>query len=83
MDFILNQEKRFPGGIDTLPVDLEGDKYPLNEVAQVSRKSPQMLIINSSSFPQATLGIMEAIRASGMNLNPQQEGTTIYVPLPK
>lgn len=71
------------GGIETLPVELEGDKYPLNEVAQVSRKSPQMLIINAASFPQATVGIIKAIRESGMNLNPQQEGTTIYVPVPK
>ncbi|KAK7069221.1 hypothetical protein SK128_011840 [Halocaridina rubra] len=71
------------GGIETLPVELEGDKYPLYEVAQVSRKSPQMLIINASAFPQATVGIMQALRTSGMNLNPQQEGTTIYVPLPK
>ncbi|XP_064082089.1 ribosome-recycling factor, mitochondrial-like [Macrobrachium nipponense] len=71
------------GGIETLPVELEGDKYPLNEVAQVSRKSPQMLIINAAAFPQATVGIIKAIRESGMNLNPQQEGTTIYVPVPK
>lgn len=71
------------GGIETLPIELEGDKYPLNEVAQVSRKSPQMLIINASAFPQATVGIIQAIKESGMNLNPQQEGTTIYVPLPK
>ncbi|XP_068206757.1 ribosome-recycling factor, mitochondrial [Palaemon carinicauda] len=71
------------GGIETLQVELEGDKYPLNEVAQVSRKSPQMLIINAAAFPQAAAGIVQAIRESGMNLNPQQEGTTIHVPLPK
>ncbi|XP_066951599.1 ribosome-recycling factor, mitochondrial isoform X2 [Macrobrachium rosenbergii] len=77
------KDKKGKGGIETLPVELEGDKYPLNEVAQVSRKSPQMLIINAASFPQATVGIIKAIRESGMNLNPQQEGTTIYVPVPK
>lgn len=71
------------GSIETLPVLLEGDEYPLNEVAQVSRKSSQMLIINAAAFPQATVGIMSALQESGMKLNPQQEGTKIIVPLPK
>ena len=64
-------------------MQLEGDEYPLNEVAQVSRKSPQVVLINAAAFPQALPGIMTAIRAAGMNLNPQQEGTTIIVPIPK
>ncbi|XP_027228567.2 ribosome-recycling factor, mitochondrial [Penaeus vannamei] len=71
------------GSIETLPVELEGDEYPLNEIAQISRKSPQMLLINAAAFPQALPGIIGAIKQSGMNLNPQQEGTTIYVPIPK
>ncbi|XP_037783900.1 ribosome-recycling factor, mitochondrial-like [Penaeus monodon] len=71
------------GSIETLPVELEGDEYPLNEIAQISRKSPQMLLINAAAFPQALPGILGAIKQSGMNLNPQQEGTMIYVPIPK
>ncbi|XP_042877004.1 ribosome-recycling factor, mitochondrial-like [Penaeus japonicus] len=71
------------GSIETLPVELEGDEYPLNEIAQISRKSPQMLLINAAAFPQALPGILGAIKQSGMNLNPQQEGTTIFVPIPK
>lgn len=64
-------------------MQLEGDEYPLHEVAQVARKSAQMLIINAAAFPQATPGIMSALEKSGMNINPQQEGTKIIVPLPK
>jgi len=71
------------GSIESLEVEFEGDMYPLQEVAQVIRKSPQMLQINAATFPSATTSIVQALQHSGMNLNPQQEGTTIYVPIPK
>ena len=61
----------------------EGDKYPLNELTSISKKDPKKIIIDASAFPQAAQNIMTAIRESGMNLNPQQEGLTIYVPIPK
>ncbi|KAG7178049.1 Ribosome-recycling factor-like [Homarus americanus] len=83
-DYIKNLSLRTSAGsIENLSVQLEGDEYPLNEVAQVSRKSSHMLVINASAFPQALTGIIKAIQEAGMNLNPQQEGTTLYVPLPK
>jgi len=69
--------------LDELPVKLEGDMYPLNEVAAISKKDPKKLIIDASAFPQAAPNIMESIRQSGMNLNPQQDGLTIFVPIPK
>ncbi|XP_076062577.1 mitochondrial ribosome recycling factor 1 isoform X4 [Oratosquilla oratoria] len=77
------KDKKGKGAIESIMVELEGDEYPLQEVAQVSRKSPKMLIISAVAFPQAAPSIVKAIQDSGMNLNPQQEGTTIYVPLPK
>ena len=64
-------------------VHFEGDTYPLNEIASLSKKDPKKVIIDASAFPQAATNIMTAIRDSGMNLNPQQEGLTIYVPIPK
>ncbi|XP_071536881.1 ribosome-recycling factor isoform X2 [Panulirus ornatus] len=82
-NYAKGKDKKGRSSIETLPVLLEGDEYPLNEVAQVSRKSSQMLIINAAAFPQATVGIMSALQESGMKLNPQQEGTKIIVPLPK
>jgi len=74
---------RSVSSLDELPVELDGDTYPLNELTAISKKDPKRLIIDSSAFPEATKTIMEAIRSSGMNLNPQQEGLTIYVPIPK
>ncbi|CAG0888389.1 unnamed protein product [Darwinula stevensoni] len=71
------------GSIESLTVELEGDTFPLSEVAQLVKKSPQLYIINVSSFPQAAPSVMKAIQESGMNLNAQQEGTTIYLPVPK
>ena len=68
---------------DEIQVHFEGDTYPLNEIASLSKKDPKKVIIDASAFPQAATNIMTAIRDSGMNLNPQQEGLTIYVPIPK
>ena len=58
---------------DELQILFEGDKYPLNEIAPISKKDPKKIIIDASAFPQAAQNIMTAIRDSGMNLNPQQE----------
>ena len=55
----------------------------MNEITSISKKDPKKIIIDASAFPQAAQNIMTAIRDSGMNLNPQQEGLTIYVPIPK
>jgi len=71
------------GALETLEVDFEGEKYPLQELAQVGRKSPQLVVLNLTSLPDALQPVLKAIQESGMNLNPQQEGTTIYVQIPK
>ena len=47
------------------------------------QKSPQLLVINTSSNPQYVTHIRTAISSSGLNVNPQQEGTTLYVPVPR
>ena len=74
---------RSANALDELEIDLEGDKYPLKEVAAISKRDPKRLIIDSSTFPQATVNIMKTLRSSSLNLNPQQEGTRIYVGIPK
>nr|CAG4642049.1 EOG090X0DUK [Eurycercus lamellatus] len=71
------------GSIESLPVEFEGEKYTLQEIAQIGRKGPQLLVVNVSSFPQAIKNILKAIDESGMGLNPQQDGTTIFIPVPK
>lgn len=55
----------------------------MQELAQIVRKNPKLIVINMGVFPQAIPAALEAISKSGMNLNPQQEGTTLYVPVPK
>ncbi|ODN04225.1 Multiple inositol polyphosphate phosphatase 1 [Orchesella cincta] len=71
------------GALESLQVEFDGETYPLQELAQVGRKNPQLAILNLVSLPDAIQPVLKAIQESGMNLSPQQEGTTIYVPLPK
>jgi len=71
------------GSIESLSVTVEGDAFPLNEVAQVVRKSATLLVINSAALPQACPDIVRTLQQSGMGLSPQQEGTTVYVQIPK
>lgn len=71
------------GAIDTLQIKYDGKDYELQELAQIVRKNPKTLVINFSSFPQVIPDVLKAIHSSGLNLNPQQDGTTLYVPVPK
>lgn len=71
------------GSFETLKVKLEGTEHTLQELAQIIRKNPKTIVVNMSSFPQAIPSALEAIQKSGMNLNPQQDGTTLYIPVPK
>lgn len=62
---------------------MEGDTFPLKEVAAISKRDPKRIVIDCSTFPQATVSIMQTLRSSSLNLNPQQDGTRIYVAIPK
>ena len=74
---------RSANALDELEVELEGDKFPLKEVASISKRDPKRLVIDVSTFPQATASIVKTLRSTVLNLNPQQEGTRIYVAIPK
>lgn len=83
-DYIKNLSLRSTSGsIETLPVKYDGSDYKLQELAQVIRQNPKSVILNLSSFPQAIPAVLEAIQKSGMNLNPQQDGTKLFIPIPK
>ncbi|KAG5680017.1 hypothetical protein PVAND_009550 [Polypedilum vanderplanki] len=71
------------GAIDTLKVKADGKEYELQELGQIIRKNPKTIVINLIGFPQLIPNVLEALAKSGMNLNPQQNGTTVYVPVPK
>lgn len=64
-------------------MNVDGTDHTLQELAQIVRKNPKTVVINMAVFPQAIPAALKAIANSGLNLNPQQEGTTLYVPVPK
>ncbi|XP_030817333.1 ribosome-recycling factor, mitochondrial isoform X2 [Camarhynchus parvulus] len=83
-DFSRNLSVRTsPGALDHITVVTKDGKFPLNQLGQISQKSPQLLTVNMSSFPESTAAAAKAIRESGMNLNPEVDGTVIRVPVPK
>ncbi|XP_048414921.1 ribosome-recycling factor, mitochondrial [Stegostoma tigrinum] len=72
-----------PGALDHITVTTNDGKFPLNHLGQISLKSPQLILVDMMSFPEATMAATKAIRESGMNLNPEVDGTLIRVPIPK
>lgn len=83
-DFAKNLSLRSTtGSIESLPVKFEGKVYELQELAQIVRKNPKTIVINFASFPQVIPDALKSIQHSGLNLNPQQDGTTLFVPVPK
>lgn len=72
-----------PGSLDHIIVTTKDGKFPLNQLGQVSLKSPQLILVNMSSFPESTAAAIKAIRESGMDLNPEADGPIIRVPVPK
>lgn len=73
----------FTGSIESLEIQFDGKEYTLQELAEVVRKDPKTVVINMSVFPQAIPDTLKAINKSGLNLNPQQDGTTLFIPIPK
>ncbi|KAG8195509.1 hypothetical protein JTE90_019498, partial [Oedothorax gibbosus] len=69
--------------IDNLVIKIEDEEYPLNELAQISKKNPNLIAINMTDFPEALKPTIQAIIDSGGDMNPQQEGTMIYLSVPK
>uniref|UniRef100_A0A8D2DGK2 Ribosome-recycling factor, mitochondrial n=1 Tax=Sciurus vulgaris TaxID=55149 RepID=A0A8D2DGK2_SCIVU len=74
--------KKAKGSLDHITVVTADGKLTLNQISQISMKSPQLILVNMASFPECTAAAIKAIRESGMNLNPEVEGTLIRVPIP-
>ncbi|XP_072487926.1 ribosome-recycling factor, mitochondrial isoform X3 [Notamacropus eugenii] len=72
-----------PGSLDHITVTTGDGKFALNQIGQISLKSPQLILVNMTNFPECTAAAIKAIRESGMNLNPEVDGTVIRVPIPK
>lgn len=70
-------------GLEEIKVEVDGESFPLRELAPITRSGNNVIRLDFSSIPGATKSAFEAIVNSGMNVSPQQEGTMIYLTLPK
>lgn len=71
------------GSIETVKVKVDSEEHELQDIAQIIRKNPKTIVIDMIAFPQWIPAALLALQKSGLNINPQQEGTTIYVPVSK
>ncbi|XP_041369281.1 ribosome-recycling factor, mitochondrial-like [Gigantopelta aegis] len=71
------------GAFDSLVVNTDDGRFPLIQLGQIVQKNPQLILINMAASPQYLPAVKEAISSSGLNVNPQQDGTTIFLPIPK
>lgn len=71
-----------PNMLDLIPVEAYGEMQSLRDVAQVTMKSAQLLVVNPLD-PDLTETISNAIRDAALNLNPSAENNIIRVPIPK
>ncbi|KAL0965822.1 hypothetical protein UPYG_G00286210 [Umbra pygmaea] len=72
-----------PGALDHVVVSTADGKFPLNQLGQISMKSPQLIMVNMTSYPEATAAAARALQESSMKLNPEVDGSVIRVPIPK
>ena len=45
---------RIPASLDSVSVEIEGQSYPLKQVAQLGMPNPQTILINMSAYPEVT-----------------------------
>jgi len=71
-----------PSMLDSIQVEVYGQRMPLNQVANVVAPEPQMLTVTpfDPSNLQAIVGAIRADQALG--LNPSDDGRLVRVPIP-
>jgi ribosome recycling factor len=71
-----------PGMLDSLQVEVYGQRMPLNQVANVTAPEPQLLTITPFD-PSNIQAIAAGIRQDhALGLNPSDDGRLIRVPIP-
>jgi len=73
--------KASPALLDGIKVDYYGSQTPLNQLATVSAPDARMLTVQPSD-KSSMEDIEKAIMASGLGLNPNNDGMIIRIPLP-
>ncbi|CAD5120439.1 DgyrCDS9009 [Dimorphilus gyrociliatus] len=71
------------GALERLDISTPDGNYPLMQLGQITQKNANLVVINMLATPQYIGNVKKAIMESGLNLNPQQDGTTLFVPIPK
>jgi ribosome recycling factor len=67
--------------LDGIKVDYYGTPTPLNQVGNMS--VPDATLITLQPWDASLLGVIEkAIRSAGLDLNPQNDGKVIRIPVP-
>ncbi|MEX2640819.1 MAG: ribosome recycling factor [Balneolales bacterium] len=73
--------KATPSLLDGVKVDYYGASVPLNQLANIT--APEARLLKVEPFDKTSIGEIEkAIMASGLGLNPQNDGAVIRIPLP-
>jgi ribosome recycling factor len=73
--------KATPTLLDGIKVNYYGSQTPLNQLASVSAPEARLLVVQP--FDKSTMeDIEKAIMASGLGLNPNNDGSLIRIPLP-
>lgn len=70
---------------ESLKLTIEGfnEQLELRDIAQISMKGNNLIVINLSSMPEAIKPAMKALTDLGNIMNPQVEVNNIYVPVPR
>uniref|UniRef100_A0A6G1S5C7 Ubiquinone biosynthesis O-methyltransferase, mitochondrial n=1 Tax=Aceria tosichella TaxID=561515 RepID=A0A6G1S5C7_9ACAR len=70
---------------ETLKVTLDGLNEPLElrDIAQISMKGENLIVINLSTMPEAVKPTVKALTSLGNIMNPQIEVNNIFVPVPR
>ena len=67
--------------LDGIKVDYYGTPTPLNQVGNLSVPEPTLILIQPWE-PQMVQPIEKALRASDLDLNPQNDGKLVRIPVP-
>ena len=68
--------------LDSITVEVYGQRSPLNQLGTINVPEPRMLTINV--WDKTNISVVEkAIRESGLGINPQINGTIIMLPIPE
>jgi ribosome recycling factor len=70
------------GAFNDLTIETTDGKFPLIQLSHVAQKGQQAIIIDLSMSPQYIPAVKTTL-INSMGLNPQQDGTTLFVNIPK